>query len=351
MQKLEEKLKAQAILYNIAIRTPSEREKRDHILRALPLRRDHNYRREYITQLITPEFNCLLKQFLQRLGAFQDRSFREEKLKAGGKRSKRFVAGLNEVRRAVVNKKAQCLIVAPNIQAVGPDGGLDEKLDHILTSAANTNLLTVFGLSRKAMGTTVKRKSASVIAVFDGDGADFADFTKSVRIHQILFELQEIISDYLMESDGPYSNPPKAEPTRGLIEPDLTDLHPLSRILPPLEEELKHLQLPPLAPLKRQPELEKKYSLWGRRKRIIYSVSDSPVSLVLDFGEEADTLTVEELTNHIRTQLTSNSIPCPRRLPLYLFDLLLPPSSALSSLVELGLINYCTISSLPVARV
>lgn len=91
----------------------------------------------YVKQLITPHFDQLVSEFLSALSAFQDRNYHSQKEK-GVKIKKRyreiaqstlpshsrFVSGLNEAKRAVLSRKAKCLIVAANLQPSGPEGRL-----------------------------------------------------------------------------------------------------------------------------------------------------------------------------------------------------------------------------------
>ena len=68
-----------------------------------------------------------------------------------------------EVAKAVKLRKAKTVVVAPNIEQIESEGGLDDLLTAILNSAEESGLPVVFALSRKKMGqvsTTVLSQSA-----------------------------------------------------------------------------------------------------------------------------------------------------------------------------------------------
>lgn len=57
-----------------------------------------------------------------------------------------------EVAKAVRLRKAKTVVVAPNIEQIESEGGLDDLLTAILNSAEELGLPVVFALSRKKMG-------------------------------------------------------------------------------------------------------------------------------------------------------------------------------------------------------
>lgn len=57
-----------------------------------------------------------------------------------------------EVAKAVRLRKAKTVVVAPNIEQIESEGGLDDLLTAILNSAEESGLPVVFALSRKKMG-------------------------------------------------------------------------------------------------------------------------------------------------------------------------------------------------------
>ena len=57
-----------------------------------------------------------------------------------------------EVAKAVRLRKACTVVVAPNIEHIEAEGGLDDLLTSILTQAEASNIPIVFALSRKKLG-------------------------------------------------------------------------------------------------------------------------------------------------------------------------------------------------------
>lgn len=60
-----------------------------------------------------------------------------------------------EVAKAVKLRKAKTVVVAPNIEQIESEGGLDDLLGSILKQAEDFGLPVVFALSRKKMGQVV----------------------------------------------------------------------------------------------------------------------------------------------------------------------------------------------------
>lgn len=57
-----------------------------------------------------------------------------------------------EVAKAVRLRKACTVVVAPNIEQIESEGGLDDLLSSILTQAEAASIPIVFALSRKKLG-------------------------------------------------------------------------------------------------------------------------------------------------------------------------------------------------------
>ena len=57
-----------------------------------------------------------------------------------------------EVAKAVRLRKVRTVIVAPNIEQIESEGGLDDLLASILAQAQQTQIPVVFALSRKKLG-------------------------------------------------------------------------------------------------------------------------------------------------------------------------------------------------------
>ncbi|CAM9934265.1 unnamed protein product, partial [Discosporangium mesarthrocarpum] len=95
---------------------------------------------------------------------------------------RRLVFGLHEVMRGVKAKKLKLLVVAPNIDAGGGEGGLDEKVRDIVSEARGAGIPLVFGLSKRRLGKALgKSIKVSTVGVYNFDGAE--DLWKQVRAH------------------------------------------------------------------------------------------------------------------------------------------------------------------------
>ena len=64
-----------------------------------------------------------------------------------------------EVAKAVKLRKAKTVVVAPNIEQIESEGGLDDLMRSILKQAEEFGLPVVFALSRKKMGQVCSRLS------------------------------------------------------------------------------------------------------------------------------------------------------------------------------------------------
>jgi hypothetical protein len=59
---------------------------------------------------------------------------------------------LTQVAKAVYTKKAKCLIMAPNIEQVEGEGGLDDTVAALLAEARGNDTRVVFALTRSKLG-------------------------------------------------------------------------------------------------------------------------------------------------------------------------------------------------------
>ena len=66
-----------------------------------------------------------------------------------------------EVAKAVKSKRARVVIVAPNIEHIQTEGGLDDLLTSVLSQADELGIPVVFALSRKKLGQVSSSPSPS----------------------------------------------------------------------------------------------------------------------------------------------------------------------------------------------
>eukprot|EP01024_Parvocaulis_polyphysoides_P053825 TRINITY_DN5389_c1_g3_i2.p1 TRINITY_DN5389_c1_g3~~TRINITY_DN5389_c1_g3_i2.p1 ORF type:complete len:317 (+),score=37.21 TRINITY_DN5389_c1_g3_i2:1015-1965(+) len=126
--------------------------------------------REYCKQVITTDLNAVVIDFLQTLYKFQERQMVNDPMNAKARR--RMVSGLREVGKVVRGKKAKCVILAPNIEHIESEGGLDDKLVELLNMCHQGGTEVIYALSRKRLGQVFgSRKKMSAIAILDYSGA------------------------------------------------------------------------------------------------------------------------------------------------------------------------------------
>lgn len=82
-----------------------------------------------------------------------------------------YVCGLREVRKAIKGDKARLVLLAPNIEQVEAEGGLNDSVQDILDACNAADVPVVFALSRKKMGEVYGfRKRMSAIALLEVSG-------------------------------------------------------------------------------------------------------------------------------------------------------------------------------------
>merc|ERR1712142_973786 len=102
---------------------------------------------------------------------FQDKQHAKDPVKAKARR--RFVVGLREVAKFLKVKKVCCIILAPDIERVETEGGLDDAVSKLITDAKAQEIKTVFGLNRRKLGKLcLKKVPISCIGVMNFQGSD-----------------------------------------------------------------------------------------------------------------------------------------------------------------------------------
>lgn len=134
----------------------------------------------YCKQVITSELNRVTTELLKELLRFQERAKARDPIKA--KKKRRLVVGLREVSRAVRSGRAKCIIVAPNIEAIVSEGGLDFTLNEILKQAEEKSVTVVFALTKSRIAQAFGRRvRMSTVAICEFDGAN--DLYKEMVAH------------------------------------------------------------------------------------------------------------------------------------------------------------------------
>ena len=134
----------------------------------------------YAEQIITNELNESTKTLLSTLKRFQDRLYHTDKIKA--KQRRRLLYGLREVAKSVDAGTSKVIILAPNIEKIESEGGLDDRINEIIERARENGVPIVVALTKRRVGKALGIPSAvSVVSVLDYDGAD-EEFKRTVRL-------------------------------------------------------------------------------------------------------------------------------------------------------------------------
>eukprot|EP00271_Cylindrocystis_brebissonii_P017460 TRINITY_DN4552_c0_g2_i1.p2 TRINITY_DN4552_c0_g2~~TRINITY_DN4552_c0_g2_i1.p2 ORF type:complete len:131 (-),score=28.59 TRINITY_DN4552_c0_g2_i1:1577-1969(-) len=97
---------------------------------------------------------------------------------------RRLVVGLREVLRAARSKRAKTILLAPNIEEITSEGGLDCAVEKIAAQAAAHEIPVVFALTRNRIAQVFGRRAhMSAVAICDFDGAN--------SLHKELLRLAE----------------------------------------------------------------------------------------------------------------------------------------------------------------
>jgi len=127
--------------------------------------------RSYCTHLLSPELDSTVSLLMADLVRFQDKQHAKDPVKAKAKR--RFVVGLREVAKFLKVKKINCIILAPDIERVETEGGLDDAVSKLIADSKGQEIKTVFGLNRRKLGKLcLKKVPISCIGIMNYQGSD-----------------------------------------------------------------------------------------------------------------------------------------------------------------------------------
>ncbi|GAB6032086.1 Selenocysteine insertion sequence-binding protein 2-like [Chamberlinius hualienensis] len=127
--------------------------------------------REYCHQNLSSEIDEVTTKLLQDLIRFHDRVYQKDPVKA--KMRRRLVVGLREMTKHLKLKRLKCVILAPNLERISNQGGLDDVIDNIISLSEEMNVPVVFALSRRKLGyVCLKRVPVSGVGIFNYDGSE-----------------------------------------------------------------------------------------------------------------------------------------------------------------------------------
>ena len=124
----------------------------------------------YAEQIITDELNEATKTLLSTLKRFQDRLYHTDKIKA--KMRRRLLFGLREVAKSVDARTSKVVVIAPNIEKIESEGGLDDRVRQIIADAREKDVPVIFALTKRRIGKALGIQAVSIVSVLDYNGAD-----------------------------------------------------------------------------------------------------------------------------------------------------------------------------------
>eukprot|EP00468_Gymnochlora_sp_CCMP2014_P002144 CAMPEP_0167744510 /NCGR_PEP_ID=MMETSP0110_2-20121227/2633_1 /TAXON_ID=629695 /ORGANISM="Gymnochlora sp., Strain CCMP2014" /LENGTH=549 /DNA_ID=CAMNT_0007629043 /DNA_START=1207 /DNA_END=2856 /DNA_ORIENTATION=+ len=215
MKKLITKVRTEnvirEILNEILLRVVGKPKKKKRIKRSdrHPLENfliDHNplknqeYAREYCRQVVSDELNGVVGELLDSLYKLQ------LKAKTGNKKGtsakKRYVCGMREVYKLCKINRMRHVVVAPNIEPVDGEGGLDNLTRDIFSVCEDMKIPITFALTRKALAKPLRKKSRiSMVGIVDPGGAN-EQYYEMINLSTMLQAQYEMI-----QHDELYQNP------------------------------------------------------------------------------------------------------------------------------------------------
>ncbi|XP_076758474.1 uncharacterized protein LOC143427872 [Xylocopa sonorina] len=127
--------------------------------------------REYCTNMLTAGLNNSLEAFLQEIARLQKRLYERNPNKSKYKR--RYYSGFKQVRKRIELRKLKFVIVAPDIEKVELDDGLDDQIDKLLDACRRENVVFCFGLRRRKLGYYTHGKGfAGCIGIVNYNGTE-----------------------------------------------------------------------------------------------------------------------------------------------------------------------------------
>lgn len=146
-----------------------------------PLKSNLQYR-EYVDQMLTQDLDLAIQEFLEKLKFYYQRKKQE---KVNKKVSKRYVKGFKECLKKANDGSLKMLIMAPDIEKIEGEGGLDSMINELIQSCESHNIPIVFGLSMRSLGQVIINNAAliSVIGIID--------YSSTEKIFEKILDLQK----------------------------------------------------------------------------------------------------------------------------------------------------------------
>ncbi|XP_065067217.1 uncharacterized protein LOC135692826 [Rhopilema esculentum] len=202
--KQEEELEAEAVqeTKDMAIAAPLT-DLPEEIIARLHTRKF----REYCDQLLSKDIDQIVYKMLKDLRRFQTRAYIENPIKA--KTKKRLVLGIREVARHLKMSRLKCVIIAPNLEKITNEGGIDSYLGKIIFDCKQFSIPVVYSMTRQILGMILKRNvpvSAIGILNYAGVEDDFKQLCALVKEQREKYERR--VEELKIEMSQPRSETP-----------------------------------------------------------------------------------------------------------------------------------------------
>ncbi|OMJ69119.1 hypothetical protein SteCoe_33240 [Stentor coeruleus] len=138
--------------------------------------------REYVNQVLTQDLDAAIQELLEKLIFYYQRKKAENTKK---KVSKRYVKGFKECLKRCKDNSLKLLIMAPNIEKVESEGGLDFMVNELIEECAKNNIRVVFGLNMRSLGAVIIN-NATLLSV-----VGIVDYTAAEKLYEKVVKLAE----------------------------------------------------------------------------------------------------------------------------------------------------------------
>lgn len=85
---------------------------------------------------------------------------------------RRLLFGLREVAKSVDARTSKVVVIAPNIEKIESEGGLDDRVRQIIADAREKDVPVIFALTKRRIGKALGIQAVSIVSVLDYNGAD-----------------------------------------------------------------------------------------------------------------------------------------------------------------------------------
>jgi ribosomal protein L7Ae-like RNA K-turn-binding protein len=138
--------------------------------------------REYVLQVLTQDLDVAIQELLEKLVFYYQRKKSENTKK---KVTKRYVKGFKECLKRCKDGSLKLLVIAPNIEKVEGEGGLDSMVNELIEECRKNSICVVFGMTMRNLGAVIIN-SATLLAV-----VGVIDYTSAEKLYEKVITISE----------------------------------------------------------------------------------------------------------------------------------------------------------------